>query len=205
MPRSRACLPVALVLLGLACGATTKLSTVWKEPSYTGPGLKRILVLGVAEDPTTRRAFEDRFAQALDQRGATALASYHKLPADGRLSKEALAQVVRDHAIDGVIVTRLLKVDKEEEYIPPQSYVVGRSYGYYGYYGMGYDVVNEPGYTRTNTIVRLETQLFDVRTQKLIWGAHSDTFNPSSTGDTIQSVSKQISKRLAKDGLLPSS
>jgi hypothetical protein len=83
--------------------------------------------------------------------------------------------------------------------------VGGGGYGYYGYYGMGYDVVHEPGYTRTTTIVRLETHLYDVRTEKLLWGAHSDTFDPSSTDDIIQSVSKTISKRLAKDGLLPSS
>ena len=79
------------LLAGLACGATTKLSTVWKEPGYAGPGLARILVLGVAEDATTRRAFEDRFAQALDARGAQALASYHELPSDGRV-RELLAR-----------------------------------------------------------------------------------------------------------------
>ncbi len=202
-PAARSLVGLA-VLVGLACGTTTKLSTVWKEPSYTGSGLRRILVLGIARDVTTRRAFEDHLAQALDARGAQALASYHQLPSDARLSQEAIAQVVRDHAIDGVVVTRLLRVDEEQEYVPPQTYSVGRV-GYYGYYGMGYDVVHEPGYTRTTTIVRLETQVYDAASAKLLWGAHSDTFNPTSTGDTIQSVTKEIAKRLAKDGLLPAS
>ena len=50
--------------------------------------------------------------------------------------------------------------------------------------------------------MRLETHLYDARTADLVWAAHSDTFDPSSTDDIIDSVTKKLSRRLAEDGML---
>jgi hypothetical protein len=53
--------------------------------------------------------------------------------------------------------------------------------------------------------VRLDTKLYDARNGELVWGAQSDTFNPASTDDTIQSVTQLISRKLKEAGLLPPS
>ena len=194
----------ALILLTLACGATTKLASVWQEPNYAGTRMSRILVLGIGENATVRRSFEDAFVEALTAQGVEAVASYRELPSVERLSREAIDQVVRAGAFDGVVVTRLLGTDKEETYVPGQTHVVPRR-GYYDYYRAGYDVIHEPGYVRTRTIVRLDTKLYDARTGEIVWGAQSDTFNPASTDDTIQSVTQLISRKLKEAGLLPPS
>ncbi len=75
--------------------------------------------------------------------------------------------------------------------------------GYYGYYGSSWDVVHEPGYYQTHTIVRLETNLYDVGTGELVWSGQSETFNPSSLKDSIDSVTKAVAKRLRKESLIP--
>jgi protein-L-isoaspartate O-methyltransferase len=72
----------------------------------------------------------------------------------------------------------------------------------YGYYGSSWDVVHNPGYTVTETIVRLETHLYDARTADLVWAAHSDTFDPSSIAAGVDSVTKKLSRQLAEDGML---
>jgi hypothetical protein len=120
----------AALLLTLACGATTKLASVWQEPNYAGTGMSRILLLGVGENATVRRSFEDAFVAALTAQGVEAVASYRELPSVERLSREAIEQVVRAGAFDGVVVTRLLGTDKEEIYVPGQTHVVPRR-GYY--------------------------------------------------------------------------
>jgi predicted GNAT family acetyltransferase len=166
--------------------------------------MHRILVIGVAENEANRRSFEDAFAAALALQNVEAVPSYQLLPGDARLSKASIEDAIRGRGFQGVLVTRLLGVDEQETYVPPSTYVRPSYYGrgMYGYYGSSWDVVHNPGYTVTETIVRLETHLYDARTADLVWAAHSDTFDPSSTDDIIDSVTKKLSGRLAEDGML---
>lgn len=179
---------------------------MWSAPGYTGGPLRSLLVLGVASSPTARRSYEDRLARALTERGVGALPSYQVLPSDERLGEPAIVELVRARGLDGVVVTRVLGVDEKTTHVPPSTRVVAGPYGrfgYYGYYGASWDVVHDPGYSYTTTIVRLETQLYDARSGDFVWGAQSDTFNPSTQEEIIESVAKAVSARLAKDGLVP--
>lgn len=204
----RVLLPVSIVLLvsvGVSCGTKTQVSSQWLSPDYKGGPMHKILVVGVAKTNLGRRAYEDQFAEALSDSGADAVASYRLLPSKDRLTKEQLERVVHREGFDGVVVTRLLGVEKDTTYVPPSSYAVpsyGYGYGYYGYYGRNYDVVHSPGYTRTTEIVRLETRLWNAADSQLAWGITSETFDPTSTDDGIASVTKKLVQQLSKDGLL---
>ena len=131
--------------------------------------------------------------------------SYRILPNPERLSKESIQQAISGRGFQGVIATQLVQVDEQEKYVPPQTYVTPSYHGrgLYGYYGRSYEVVHQPGYTVSTTIVRLETHLYDASSAELVWAAHSDTFNPRSIDDGVQSVAKKLSKRLAADGFAP--
>ena len=190
----------------LACGATTKLSTVWNTAATHGP-VGRFMVIGVSENAAGRRSFEDQFVAALEKQGVEAAQSYLFLPSAERLEEGLIKKVVRERGIQAVLVTRLLDVEKEQQYVPGSTHYAPRARygGYYGYYGASYDMVSTPGYWRTATTVKLETQLYDATSSDLVWAAQSETFDPSSTDDVIQSVTKAITKRLGEDGLLAGS
>ncbi len=194
----------ALALLAAGCGTTTKVSLAWKDPAFADAGFDRILVIGIGENDVNRRVFEDHFAQLLDGRGVNASASYSLLPNTARLAEGAIREAVEGGHYDGVLITRLIGETQETEYIPPRTYTVPTTYygGYYGYYNRSWDVVHEPGYYKTNTIVRLETNFYDVASGTLIWSGLSDTWNPRDEADTIQSATAAITKRLAKDGVI---
>jgi hypothetical protein len=198
------CVVVSTLLAGIACATKTTLSNVWKSGSYPSGTMQRILVIGIAEDETGRRSFEDAFAAALALHDADAVPSYQLLPGNERFSRESIEAAISGRGFQGVLVTRLLGVDEQETYVPPSTYVRPGYYGrgMYGYYGSSWDVCHTPGYTVTETIVRLETHLYDAGTADLVWAAHSDTFDPISTRDIIDSVTKKLSSRLAEDGLL---
>jgi hypothetical protein len=108
-----------------------------------------------------------------------------------------------DTVADGVIVTRLLGVEEETDCVPPRTYTVPRHHAYYGHYGSSWDVVHEPGYFETHTIVRLETNLYDVGTGELLWSGQSETFDPSSLTDIIDSATRAVAKRLVEERLVP--
>jgi hypothetical protein len=56
----------------------------------------------------------------------------------------------------------------------------GYGYGYYGYYGRAYDTIYTPGYITEDTIVKLETTVYDSKTEKMVWAGGTRSFNPSS-------------------------
>ena len=197
------CLAIAVTLT--ACAAGTKISGAWKDPGYQGGVFQKLLVVGVGDNTANSRLFEDEFAKALIAKGTMAASGYRVLPDVEQVSQEDIAKAVKKGRYDAVIVTRLVAVDKETRYVPPQSYVVPTPYrgmGYYGYYRSSYRVVQEPGYVRTDTTVRLETNLYESRSAKLVWSGRSNTFDPRSVNDTIASVTRAITQRLAKDGLI---
>ena len=50
---------------------------------------------------------------------------------------------------------------------------------FYGYWGYGWGAVYDPGYLRTDTVVMVETLIYSVTQDKLVWAGHSKTTNPS--------------------------
>jgi len=200
------CVSAALLAAAMlaACGTVTKIPNAWRNPAHEGAPYQKIFVIGVGENDTNRRLFEDKFASALSGKGDIASPSYGALPHSQRLTEAQIRGAIQGGSYDGVVVTRLLGVEEKTEYVPPRTYTVpGHYYGYYGYYGSSWDVVHEPGYYQTHTILRLETNLYDVGTGDLVWSGQSETFNPSSLKDSIDSVTKAVAKRLRKESLIP--
>jgi hypothetical protein len=198
-----AALLIAAALIA-GCGTVTKIPVSWRNPAREGVLYRRIFVIGVAEIDARRRLFEDRFAAALSRKGAVASPSYGVLPRSQRLSEEEIRGAIRGGDYDAVVVTRLLGVEEKTEYVPPRTYTVPEYYyGYYGYYGATWEVVHEPGYYKTHRIVRLETNLYDVATGELVWSGQSETFDPDSFKDGIDSVTKAVAERLSQESLIP--
>ena len=107
-------------------------------------------------------------------------------------------------SFDGVLVSRLLSVNQSQEYVPPSTHTVPTSYhGYYDYYGTSYALVHEPGYFKTNTTFRLETNLYSVPAGGLVWSGQSETLNPASLTDVIDSMTAAVAKRLKEEKLIP--
>jgi hypothetical protein len=77
----------------------------------------------VAQNEERRQAFENAFAAAIGEEGGTAAEpSWHLLPgADTQLSEEQVHAAIEGGGFDGVLITRLLSVDKSKEYTPPQE------------------------------------------------------------------------------------
>ena len=187
-------------------GPKTTVPLVWKNPSYEGSKFKKLFVIGVGEDDATRRLFEDTFARAIAAEGTAAQASWGHLPQSTKLSEEEIAAAIEGGNFDGVLITRLLGVSQSQEYVPPSTHSVPTAYygyGYYGYYGASYTVVHEPGYYKTNTVFRLETNLYAVANRALVWSGQSDTVNPESLNDVIESMTAAVAKKLKSEKLIP--
>jgi hypothetical protein len=102
---------LATAMLFVGC-ASTSIVDSWSDPSYQGGPFKRIMVLGVTKNAIARRTFEDIFASKLRATGIEAMPGYQYLPQDGPVDESELNAAVRASGADGLLLVRLLRVDR---------------------------------------------------------------------------------------------
>ena len=162
-----------IAMLLTAC-ATTQLNTVWKDPNYQARPAK-ILVIGVARNPINRRLFEDEFVSQLKARGTEAIASYTVLPDMQQDDHEAIAAKVKELGADTILITRLVSKKIVQTYVPGTAYFPPPYYGSWpDYYGYGYNYMYTPGYIAEDEYAVIETNLYEARSDKLVWAASSE-------------------------------
>ena len=62
--------------------------------------------------------------------------------------------------------------------------------------------VSQPGYYTTHETYTLETNLYDVESEELVWSARSRTFSPESVQEVIVDLKKLLIKDLDEKNLL---
>jgi hypothetical protein len=188
-------------LLSTAC-ASTHLVNAWREPGYGGPLLTRIMVIGVTKQSAVRRIFEDVFVQQLRAQSVAAIPSYMLIPEDGEVPKERLAQAVQESGADGLLITRLVRVDRQVQIYP--GYYFGPPYmGFYGFYSSAWVGYYEAPQAYTYDIVTSETSLFEAKSNRLLWSGTTETFSPRDVNKDTRELAAIIIKALGDQGLIP--
>lgn len=181
----------ALLAAMLGGCATTQVTSAWKDPDFPRARFDKVLVAFQNADPALRRVLEDEMARHIP----------NAVPAHALFSEAEIRDVervklrVREQGFDSAVVMRVVTVDREVTYSPARMYVVPGYYrGFYGYWRYGWGTVYDPGYLRTDRIVHIATNVYDVRADKLVWASQSETFNPSSLRSAIGEVVKATSR-----------
>ena len=195
----------AMVTIVLAMGScsttTTTLSHVIKSDAYRGGRITKVLVIGVSKQPDVRKLFEDEFVEELKRRGINAVAGYSVIPYDKIADREYLVSNVRELGVDSVVVTRLLNTRTYQKYNQGQVSNIPLDYGsentYYGYCAAG-----SSAECTAEEAIYLKTNVYDAKTEKLIWSGLSQTLVEGATPELIRSFVPVIVKRLYDDKIL---
>jgi hypothetical protein len=193
---------VAMATL-LGC-ATTSFVSSWKAPDAAPLRLSGAKVVAVVMDTTesSRRVAEDRLAQELTQRGAVGMPMYKILPDTSPESEAEARDALEGMDIAGVVVMR--PIATEQELVVTPSYA-GPRYGAYwgGYYGFGWmEPWGSVSDVRTNRVVWVETLIYSLRQNKLIWAGQSRTTNPDDVDALVAELSDKVAEELKEQGLL---
>jgi hypothetical protein len=169
--------PIRLGVLMAACGlsacAATQVSSIHKDPAFNPKALQNVLAIAVVRKPATQKMLEDEFVKRLQKNGSQATASHTLLGEGQKLDEAAWKKMIKEHHFGTVIVSRLVDFNVEEQNVEPK-YVQGVGGGY-GYYNVGYHVVYQPGFTIRKETAAVETRVFDVASEKLMWSGRSKT------------------------------
>jgi hypothetical protein len=189
----------AFVFLIISC-AGTELTHKQVNEAYKGKPVSDILVIAITGNEDSRRSFEQRFVAQLEAAGVEAIASVDAIPmpADLEMKKEAILDAVNQFGNDAVIITHL--IDKGVKDVYTRTGPAHR--GYYGFYSSRYSYAHTSGYSSTSTTLRLETNLYDVKTEKLIWSGQSKTLSQDSRKQIINDVIKVVINDLQNNKLI---
>ncbi len=187
-------LAVGLVAV-VACGGT-KLSGTWQDPNMIGVPLEKVVVLTLAQDKIMRRVAEDEFVKSLPK-NTQGIQSYNLIP-DDELKDVAKVKARLEKAnVDGAAVLRLVGSDNQVTYNPGTI-----MYSFWGYYGWAYPMVYDTSYVTSEQVVRVETAVYSMTTEKLIWSGVSESINPSSAKSVVDDVVRVVVRDLKRHGIV---
>jgi hypothetical protein len=193
---------VGMVLLGVGSCASTEFKSTWKDPEAGPVELqgKRVAAFAVTKDEAMARGAEDAMVSALAKQGVKGIPGYQLLSGDDATDKEKLKDKLKEANVDGAVVMRVVGSRQEVNYVP-----TGPAYGsFYGYWDYGWSAVGSPGYLTTDRIVSVETLVYSVPRDKLIWAGVSETFEPGKVDKVTKEIVEKATKEMKKDGLIGS-
>ena len=202
---------ILFLLTLVSCASTTQLYERWHDEQYFGPKLQKLLVVGIFNDDIQRRAFEAEFVKIVNSKGKHAVAGYTLMPNKKDFdNKNEIAAAVRKIGADAVLITHFKGIEEKERHVPPRVDYVPRTgrygpygYGYRGYYGSTFETVYRPGYIRKDSIVRLDTRVYSVKSEKLIWAGKTKSVNVSSTKKMVKELVSLVVNDMRSSGFIP--
>ncbi|MDB5124153.1 MAG: hypothetical protein JWP94_2282 [Mucilaginibacter sp.] len=200
------------VILFASCSTPTLITSSWRKSNATANDYHKIFIASITKDIAAKQAVENGLQQQLEQKGFTVVKSIDVFPPDfstqtGQKKELVLGKIQQMNA-DGILTVALLRKETETHYVPTGGgyWNPGLRYGYYNsfwnYYNNWYPSIYAPGYYDQDKVYYLETNLYNARTEQLIWAAQSKTYNPTNIDSFLKGYVSAIYKQMVKDGVL---
>jgi len=191
------------VLLG--CGGKTKFVSTWKNPEAapTTWQNEKVAAFAMTFIKASRLGAEDALARELTRRGLQGIAGYTIVPKEVEKDEEKVKELLAQAGIKGAVVMRV--VDKSNEIYQSTGsvqYVGGYYPSFWGYWGYGWTGVYQPGHMTTETVVSIETLVYSIEQDQLLWAGVSSTTNPKNVPEFIKELVDVAGREIKKAGLV---
>lgn len=189
-----------LALLLCACGTGAHIEKSWRDPDVNVniAALNKVLVVALLKDEASRRTVEDKLVTYLNGKGVP---SYSFLTKNIKNEdEESIRNQVQNGGFDGVVIMRLADVDKDVTWVP------GNYPPYYGfywrYYWRAWNSFYDPGYYRTTKTYTVETNVYSLKSDKLVWSGLTTSVDPANVDKLMNASAKAVYKEMKKQGFL---
>jgi hypothetical protein len=193
---------LAIGVAGLTLSAKTTFSSVWKSPDAAGVSFagQKVAAVVIDRDESLRVAGEEALAEELTKRGMQGVPSYRIVPKELFQKTEEARGWFERSGVQGVVALRLIS-DEQKKTIQPSTWSTAYYTSLWGYYGYGWGAVYSPGSSRTDRWVSLETLIFSVPRNSLLWAGVSTSDNPKTARAVVEEVVKEAVNEMEKQGL----
>jgi hypothetical protein len=199
-------LAIALFLLYAPVADSSKIAFSWKNPQYTGGSFKNILVIAMNGRASSRADFEDRVVKEFSRPGVSVTPSYSLMPRPNAapIDPNEIRGYVHDLKFDAIVISRITKAQTKTTEVSDPFPFFPYYATFYGYYNYLAPIVYDPTYLQTDFDLQVETNLYATTTPQglLVWSGTTDTYDPSSNINAIDTIVKVLTKQFEKDKLL---
>lgn len=180
---------VVLALVTVSC-KTTKLTDTWAPKDHVGKPYVRLMIVGLAANPERRAQYENDFVDKLSNYGVLAVASINVVPELKNINQKTVESWLAKYKLDGVIVTRVTTEKPARHYAPPHLNLGG----WYGAWAA------ESERAPAKDDFYLGTDLFDAKTEELVYSAVVKTKIKDHRTKTIHAVIDELAADMVERG-----
>jgi hypothetical protein len=193
---------IVLLLAGAGTGARAKLINIWAAPGVQNFTFANQKVVGlvISDDESLRMSGEEALASELSARGIRGEAAYRVIPREELRDPQKAKGWFERTGATGVVAMRVVDVTKEvsEAGVIWTSATYASFWNYYPY-GWGNTFTIVPG--RNETKIKVETLVYDLAGNKLIWAATSEMTNPKNARAAVKDIVEATADEMKKRGL----
>jgi len=195
----RVCAALFVAIFATTLVAAPKFVAVWKSPEVARLNFagKKVAALVITDSQSLQMSGEEALVRELMARNVNGTATYRFVPREELKSADKAKGWFERSKVDGVVVLRPVRRETEREYTP-----VIWSSGYYpsfwGYYGYGWSNVYVIPTSRETTTITVETLIYDLSRDQLVWAATSETRDPKSLQDFVKDLVNEAVKEMKK-------
>jgi len=154
-------------------------------------------------DEAFREGREETLAGELRERGVDCEAGHLVLPAKLAGDRVKSMERLKQRGIGAAILMRLVGDEERITYSPGMGWYTQPWYpSFSGYWSYSWSAVYDPGYTWKDRIVTLETVIYSIENDGLIWAGRSETANPKDIRKFVKDLIDATGKELRKAGLI---
>ena len=202
-PRRPAAMTVVFAVAAtMATAAAVTFTSTFKSidagaVSFAG---KKVAALVISNDDSLRIAGEEALVRELSARAMQAVATYRMAPKEVLQKAETARPWFEKAGVEGVVAVRPVTSDTRRTY--SSGTWLSPNYGtFWGYYGYGWGSVYIPGSVQKETVVVVETTIYSLPRNQLLWAAVSETRNPRDLPAFVGELIKESVKEMQKQGL----
>jgi hypothetical protein len=198
----------------LSCNKSSmRIMATWvdKERTDTMKGKKnKIFIWVMTQNYEVQSNLENNLAKAAEAKGVPVVKSLDAfgpiLTNDKLPSREAVLKSIRNLGCRGLFIVALVDEHSETHYVeassgPMYTPYPGYGYGYAGYYSYSVPLYS-PGYYSTEKTYFVESNLFDVNTEKMLISMQSKVENPPAIEKSGKKYTEMLVKELQARGFL---
>jgi hypothetical protein len=202
-------LPILMVFFS-ACAPSTYITGSWKSATAGSKIYRNIFVTTLTGNTVARSTVENDIVTALQKTGVSATKGTEYFPPkfqNDSIPREELLSKVRKTGSDAILTVSLLKKETESRYVRGNyGYAPSAQWMYYGsfwgYYSYWQPYMYSPGYYTQEDVFYIETNLYDLATENLMWSAQSQTYSYDGLNPVSKDFAKMTVDKLSADGLL---
>lgn len=190
-----------IIIIYFACTTPAGMQQTWSNPA---PGnnyrFEKILFVALLKDAYTRKVAEDKLVDKVRPRG---IASYSYLPYFNTVNNNdtgLVANRLRQDGFDGIVIMRLINITTGTILKPGEVPPYYNSW--YGYYSSTFPLYNVPGTTQVNDIYNVETNIYSLNEDKLLWSGLTTAVTINDKPKMIDGIIAAVKQKMKDEGFI---